>query len=96
MRHYINFDAVLIKLISWMSDGKQKNDLEAARLRMMQAVKINPSLHYDLNQLWDTSFFGEPSIDSCLKDPIYRRQIIRSFHIDKHYAFELVHSPRAL
>jgi hypothetical protein len=94
MRHYINFDAVLIKLISWMSDGKQKNDLEAARQRMIQAVKRNPSLHYDMNQLWETPFFGEASIDSCVKDPAYRRQLIRSFHIDKDYAFELVHGPR--
>ena len=94
MRHYINFDAVLLKLIGWLSDGKYKNDLDAARKRMCRAVQANPSLLNDINQLWHTEFFGGPSINSCLKDPTYRRQIIRSFNIDKHYSFEPIPAPQ--
>jgi len=79
LRNYITLDALLRKLILQIPKSQERSKLDAARQRMLTAVRANPSLSYDADQLLNTRFYGKDSVISCLKNEKYRDEIVDHF-----------------
>ena len=80
LKNYQLLDALLKKIIGWMSHPKQKAQkaqLEETRLAMLWAVCSNPSLRYDMPQLLTTRFDGKDSVKDCLAGTWYYRELMK-------------------
>jgi len=76
LKNVLLLNAVLKKISNGTFNRKQKQHLETTRLAMLNAVESNPSLREDMEQLLTTRFYGNDSVEECLRGSPYYQEVM--------------------